>query len=92
MDSSGYLAYIFESDRTPRLILRDAKRTWYHRLESYFPDFVEKARITPSCMHPVEGDPDMVGSQVIVDNGGCVKHIFSINKHGQSASIATIER
>lgn len=34
----------------------------------------------------------MVGSQVIVDNGGYVKCIFTINKGGQSASIAPIER
>lgn len=92
MDSSGYLAYIFESDRTPRPVLRDAKLTWYHRLESYFPDFVEEARITPSCMHPVEGDPDMNGSKVIVDNGGYVKCIFTINKGGRSASIVPMER
>lgn len=92
MDSSGYLAYIFESDRTPRPVLRDAKLTWYQRLESYFPDFVEEARITPSCMHPVEGDPDMNSSKVIVDNGGYVKCMFTINKGGQSASIVPMER
>ena len=92
MDSSGYLAYIFDSDRTIRPTLREPKLLWYHRLESYFPDFVEEARITPSCMHPVEGDPDMNGSKVIVDNGGYVKCIFTINKGGQSASIAPIER
>lgn len=92
MDSSGYLAYIFDSDRTIRPTLREPKLLWYHRLESYFPSFVKDAYITPSCMHPVEGDPDMLGSQVIVDNGGYVKCIFTINKGGQSASIAPIER
>lgn len=92
MDSSGYLAYTFESERTPRPILHDAKLTWYHRLESYFPDFVRDAIITPSCIHAYEGDPDMVGSKVIVDNGGYVKFIFTINKGGQSASIVPMER
>ena len=92
MDSSGYLAYIFESDRTIRPILHDPEVLWCRRLESYFPSFAKEAHVTPSCIRPVEGDPDMVGSQVIVDNGGCVKHIFTINKSGQSASIAPIER
>lgn len=92
MDSSGYLAYIFDSDRTIRPTLRDPKLLWYHRLESYYPSFVKDAHITPSCMHPVEGDPDMVGSRVIVDSDGYVKCIFTINKGGQSASIAPIER
>lgn len=92
MDSSGYLAYIFESDRTPRPSPRDAKLTWHRRLKSYFPDFVKDAIITPSCIRPVEGDPDMIGSQVIVDNGGYVKCIFTINKGGQSASIVPMER
>ena len=92
MDSSGYLAYIFDSDRTIRPTLREPKLLWYRRLESYFPSFVKDAIITPSCMHPVEGDPDMVGSQVIVDNGGYVKCIFTINKGGQSASIVPMER
>ena len=92
MDSSSYLAYMFDSDRTIRPTLRKPKLLWCHRLESYFPSFVKEARITPSCMHPVEGDPDMVGSRVIVDNGGYVKCIFTINKGGQSASIVPIER
>ena len=92
MDSSGYLAYIFDSDRTIRPTLRDPKLLWYHRLESYYPSLVKDAHITPSCMCPVEGDPDMVGSRVIVDNDGYVKCIFTINKGGQSASIAPIER
>lgn len=84
--------YIFESDRTFRPRYREPELVWFSRLESYFPDFVKEFHLTQSCIHPVEGDPDMVGSQVIVDNGGCVKHIFTINKRGQSASISTIER
>ena len=92
MDSNGYLAYIFDSDRTLRPTLRKPKLLWYRRLESYFPSFVKEARITPSCIHPVDGDADMVGPRVIVDNGGYVKFIFTINKGGQSASIVPIER
>ena len=92
MDIDRYLDYIFESDRAFRPVLEDPKLVWYSRLESFFPNFVKEFGITQSCIHPVEGDPDMVGSRVIVDNGGCVKHIFSINKYGQSASINTIER
>lgn len=92
MDSNGYLAYMFDSDRTIRPTLRKPKLLWYSRLESYFPSFVKDSHITPSCMCPIESDPDMVGSQVIVDNGGYVKFIFTINKGGQSASIVPIER
>ena len=92
MDIDRYLDYIFESDRTIRPKLEDPKLVWFNRLESFFPNFVKEFHITESCIRPVEGDPDMVGSRVIVDNGGCVKHIFTINKQGQSASIATIER
>ena len=90
MDIDKYLDYIFESDRTIRPVLEDPELVGFSRLESFFPNFVKEFGITQSCIHPVEGDPDMVGSQVIVDNGGCVKHIFSINKCGQSASIAAI--
>ena len=92
MDIDQYLDYIFQSDRAFRPTLEDPEQLWFSRLESFFPNFVKEFHITESCIHPVEGDPDMVGSRVIVDNGGCVKHIFSINKYGQSASIATIER
>lgn len=92
MDIDRYIEYIFESDRTIRPTLEDPELLWFGRLESFFPNFVKEFHLTQSCIRPVEGDPDMVGSQVIVDNGGCVKHIFSINKYGQSASIATIER
>lgn len=92
MDSSGYLAYIFDSDRTIRPTLRKPEVLWHHRLESYFPSLVNEAHITPSCMCPVDGDPDMVGSQVIVDNGGYVKCIFTIDKGGRSASIMYMER
>lgn len=92
MDIDRYLDYIFESDRTIRPKLEDPEQLWYSRLESFFPNFVKEFHITESCIHPVEGDPDMLGSQVIVDNGEGVKHIFTINKYGQSASIATIER
>ena len=92
MDLYQYLDYIFQSDRAFRPTLEDPELVWFSRLESFFPNFVKEFGITQSCIHPVEGDPDMVGSQVIVDNGGCVKHIFSINKCGQSASISTIER
>ena len=92
MDIDRYLDYIFQSDRAFRPALEDPGLVWFSRLESFFPNFVKEFNITESCIHPVEGDPDMVGSRVIVDNGDCVKHIFSINKHGQSASIATIER
>ena len=92
MDIDQYLDYIFESDRAFRPTLEDPALLWYSRLESFVPTFVKELNITESCIHPVEGDPDMVGSRVIVDTGGCVKLIFSINKYGQSASIATIER
>ena len=92
MDVDRYLDYIFESDRTIRPKLEDPELLWFGRLESFFPNFVKEFNITQSCIHPVEGDPGMVGSKVIVDNGGCVKHIFTINKYGQSASISTIER
>lgn len=92
MDIDQYLDYIFQSDRAFRPTLEDPGLVWFNRLESFFPNFVKEFNITQSCIHPVEGDPDMVGSRVIVDNGDCVKHIFSINKRGQSASIATIER
>ncbi len=92
MDIDRYLDYIFKSDRAFRPVLEDPEQVWFSRLESFFPNFVKEFHITESCIHPVEGDPDMVGSQVIVDNGGCVKHIFTINKQGQSASISTIER
>ena len=92
MDIDRYLDYIFKSDRAFRPVLEDPELVWYRRLDSYFTKFVKELNITESCIHPVEGDPDMVGSRVIVDNGGCVKHIFSINKCGQSASISTIER
>ena len=92
MDIDSYIDYIFESDRTIRPVFEDPELLWFGRLESFFPNFVKEFGITQSCIRPVEGDPDMVGSQVIVDNGGSVKHIFSINKYGQSASIATIER
>lgn len=92
MDIDQYLDYIFQSDRAFRPTLEDPGQVWFSRLESFFPNFVKEFNITESCIHPVEGDPDMVGSRVIVDNGDCVKHIFTINKQGQSASIATIER
>lgn len=92
MDSSGYISSIFESTETYHPTLRDAKSTWYKRLESYFPTFVKEAIITPSCIRAYEGDPDMVGSSVVVDNGDCVKCIFTINKSGQSATIIPIER
>lgn len=92
MDIDQYLDYIFQSDRAFRPTLEDPELLWFSRLESFFPNFVKEFHITQSCIRPVEGDPDMVGSRVIVDNGGSVKHIFTINKRGQSASISTIER
>lgn len=92
MESSGYISSIFDSTETYHQTWRNPKLTWYKRLESYFPTFVKEAIITPSCIHAYEGDPDMVGSSVVVDNGGYVKCIFTINKSGQSATIIPIER